>query len=67
MYVTATELARRHHVTLQTILNWLAQTPAIHPRRAGRVYLLSETDVQAILGRPRKKMGRPKKVVDTTQ
>ena len=61
MYITPTELARQYSRTLQSILNWMAQTPGLTPRKVGRSYLLPQEDVARILARPRKKMGRPKK------
>jgi hypothetical protein len=61
IYITVPELARQHGVTRAAVHLWIAQTPGLRLRRTGRAYLLTEADVAAILSRPRKKIGRPRK------
>ena len=65
--ITVSEFARRQGVTRQAVHFWMAQTPGLQPSRIGGLVLLTAADCRRILARPRKKMGRPKKVVDKRQ
>lgn len=61
VYITVPELAKQHGVTRAAVHLWIQQTPGLHLRKTGRAFLLTEADVAAILNRPRKKIGRPRK------
>ena len=65
--ITVPEFAARQGVTRQAVDKWIAATPGLTLRKLGRARILTAADCRRILARPGKKMGRPKKVVDTAQ
>ena len=65
--ITVTEFAKRQGVSRAAVYKWLEAVPGLRPMRIGGLTLLSDKDCQRILNRPRKKMGRPKKVVDSAE
>ena len=62
--LTVTEFARRQGVTRAAVYLWMRDTPGLRPLKVGGLTLLTAADQRRILTRPKKKMGRPKKVVD---
>lgn len=62
--LTVTEFARRHKVTRAAVYLWMAATPGLRPTKVGGLTLLTAEDQRRILTRPRKKNGRPKKLLD---
>jgi len=65
--ITVTEFARRQGVSRAAVHKWMQALPDLRPLRIGGLVLLSAKDCQRLLARPRKKMGRPKKVVDNAE
>lgn len=63
--LTVTEFAQRQRVSRAAVYLWMAATPDLPVRRIGGLRILTAADQQRILRRPRKKMGRPKKVIDS--
>lgn len=63
--ITVTEFARRQGVTRAAVYQWMAKTPGLRPTHIGGLTLLTAEDQRRILARPKAKMGRPKKVLDT--
>lgn len=64
--LTVTEFARRQGVTRASVYLWIAATPDLRPTKLGGLTLLTAEDQRRILERPRKKLGRPKKALDTS-
>lgn len=57
--VTVAEFARRQGVSRQRVYQWIAETPGFRPEKLANVNVLRPADQRRLLGRPRKRLGRP--------
>lgn len=62
--LTVSEFAARQRVTRAAVHQWIRDIGLRPHLISGRIMLLTPEDQRALLHRPKKKMGRPKKVLD---
>ena len=65
--ITITEFAKRQGVSRAAVYKWLTVCPSVRPTKLAGISLLSPADCRRLIARPKKKMGRPKKVVDNAK